>query len=330
MAVRGVMTIALVVILGPFAALRAGSARDLSAQVSDQSFQVIPEAAHPAVGDSVTIRFRVRLDERDLLFDTIPQPVGILPPGVRVLAVEKLIRAPDRIFHGRARLAFYRPGRQPIPLFGLPFMRAVKGLQRATLLSDSAFVDITPVLPAGDQPLKDIKPLEQSAEPPLLVFALAGIIVLAGLYFFLRGRPMRSPPIVREVEPPARPVEQSPYQVALERLTEVERDRWPARGKVATHYEAIVDVLRQYLEDAEQIGARERTTSELLWALPPHLSAAGLRDRCDDVLSEADLVKFARLQPGQVSADRFLERARELVEAWHRAVPVEEGADALR
>ena len=327
-----ILSAALAVILSPFAALRAGSAMNLSAQVSDQSFQVIPEATRPAVGDSVTIRFRVRLDERDLLFDTIPQPVGALPAGVRVLSVEKMTRAPDRIFHGHARVAFYRPGRQPIPLFGLPFMRAVKGVQRATLLSDSAFVDITPVLPAGNPPLKDIKPLEQRAGPPLTAFALAGILAAgSGLYLLLsrRRRPARYPSCC-EVELPAQPVEQSPYQVALERLTEVERDRWPARGKVATHYEAIVDVLRQYLEDAEQIGARERTTSELLWALPPHLSAAGLRDRCDEVLSEADLVKFARLQPGEASASQFLGRARALVKAWHEAVPLEEGVDALR
>jgi hypothetical protein len=72
-------------------------------QVSGQSFQVIPPARPTTVGDSVTIAFRVRLDERDLLFDTIPQPLGALPPGVRILSVEKLQRTPDRIFHGHHR-----------------------------------------------------------------------------------------------------------------------------------------------------------------------------------------------------------------------------------
>src|SRR5919107_4345204 len=117
-----------------------------SAQVSNQSFQVTSATPRPTVGDTVVLTFRVRLDERDLLFDTIPRPIGDLPSGIRILAVEKLQRSPDRIFHGHAHLTFFRTGRQPVPIFGLPFMRSVKGVQRATLASDSAFVEIAPLL----------------------------------------------------------------------------------------------------------------------------------------------------------------------------------------
>jgi hypothetical protein len=121
-----------------------------SAQVSNQSFEITPATPRPTVGDTVLLNFRVRLDERDLLFDTVPRPIGLLPDGIRILDVEKLQRSPDRIFHGHARLAFFRTGRQPIPIFGLPFMRSVKGVQRATLASDSAFVNVVALLPAGN------------------------------------------------------------------------------------------------------------------------------------------------------------------------------------
>jgi hypothetical protein len=52
------------------------------AQVSGQSFQVIPETDRATVGDSVTVGFRVRLDERDLLFDTVPAPLDPMRRGV--------------------------------------------------------------------------------------------------------------------------------------------------------------------------------------------------------------------------------------------------------
>jgi uncharacterized protein (DUF58 family) len=94
------------VILLALASLSLARPALAGAQVSGQAFEVTPPAQPATVGDSVTVGFRVRLDERDLLFDTIPQPVGALPPGVRVLSVEKLQRTPDRIFHGHARLAF--------------------------------------------------------------------------------------------------------------------------------------------------------------------------------------------------------------------------------
>lgn len=320
MAVRAVI-LALVVL---------SAARGLCAQVGGQSFEVVPETANPTVGDSVTLRFRVRLDERDLLFDTIPQIVGALPPGVRILSIEKLTRTPDRIFHGRARLAFYRPGKQPIPVFGLPFMRAVKGVQRATLASDSAFVDITPLLPAGNPALKDIQELDQRPVSllPLVALGLALAAVAAG-YSLLRRR--RRPAAALPPEPPAEPVvPPTPYEIALGQLDAVERERWPSRGNVAGHFEAVAQILREYLEGAENVAACERTTTELLWALPPNLSRAGLRDRCHEVLSEADLVKFARLQPDEAGAADFLERARLLLEAWHGARPARESADAVR
>ena len=320
------MTAALLVTLSPFAVVR----RDLSAQVMGQSFEAIAETANPTVGDSVTIRFRVRLDERDLLFDTIPQIVGALPPGVRILSVEKMSRTPDRIFHGRARIAFYRPGKQPIPIFGLPFMRAVKGVQRATLASDSAFVDITPLLPAGNPALKDIQELEQ--RPVSLVpLALVLMVVAAAAGYRLIRRPRRRPPVPLQPSPPAdEPVAPSSYQIALDRLEAIERERWPSRGNVAAHYEAVAQTLRQYLEEAENVAACERTTSELLWALPPHLSRARLRDRCHDVLSEADMVKFAEVRPGDATAAEFLGRARLLLRAWHEAQPAGEGVHAVR
>src|SRR4051812_3191039 len=94
--------------------LLVGSGPAYAQVVSGQSFEVTPEVTRATVGDSVTLRFRVRLDERDLLFDTVPQPISALT-GVRLLSVEKLQRTPDRLFHGRARVAFYRTGRMAVP-----------------------------------------------------------------------------------------------------------------------------------------------------------------------------------------------------------------------
>jgi hypothetical protein len=291
---------------------------------------VIPQAGPATVGDSVTLRFRIRLQERDQLLDSIPQVVGVLPNGVRVLSVGKLGRSAARVYEGGARIAFYRPGRRPVPIFGLPFMRVVEGISRATLASDSAFIDITPILPAGNPPLKDIEELQRRpvSLAPLLALALLLLAASAG-YVRIRRRHRRLP-VSPPGEPPAEPVAPTPYQIALDRLEAVERERWPSRGQVAAHYEAAAQVLRQYLEDAENVAAGERTTSELLWALPPYLSRAGLRDRCRDVLSEADMVKFAKVRPGDAGAADFLRRARLLLEAWHQARPTEESVDAVR
>jgi hypothetical protein len=211
-------------------------------------------------------------------------------------------------------------------------MRIVEGIPRATLPSNSAPVDIHPILPAGDPPLKDIKELDRRPRLPWLPLALA-LVFLAVAATYLRIRRRRrveaaGPVSPQEIANP--PVIQDAYDLAVERLHRVELQRWPARGNVARHYEDIVQALRDYLEEAEKVGAHERTTSELLWSLPPHLTTGGLRGRCHELLTDADLVKFAEVRPSEASAAEFLTRARAVLDAWHEARPVEESAHALR
>ena len=319
------------VILSPFAPLRAGSTQDLSAQVPGQSFMVTPDTSAATVGDLVSVRFRIRLHERDQPLDSVPQVVGDLPPGVRVLTVEKLTRTAGRVYEGGAQLAFYRTGRRPVPIFGLPFMRVVEGVSRATLPSDSAFVDIAAVLPAAGNPaLKDIRELEQRPMSAWPAAALALVLIAAAGFCARLRRRARPESVAIEPVSPVQPPPDGPYQVAMARLDRVEAERWPAGGKVALHYETVARILREYLEDAHEVGALERTTSELLWAIPPHLGRGGLRDRCQEVLTEADLVKFAEVRPGPADADEFLGRARGLLTAWNAASPLEEEAIALR
>src|SRR5690349_9650911 len=205
------------------------SAPALRAQISglsNQHFEVTPEPTRPRVGDLVSLRFRVRLDERDLLYDTVPRPITDLPEGVRIVSVEKLQRGPDRIYNGRAQVVFYRTGRQAVPLFGLPFMRAVKGVTRAVLASDSAFVEIMPVAPAGNPTLKDIKEIERQPGPdPRLVAGVlgAGAVALVG---WLLSRRRRGPPLM-SLGPGGPAPDPGPYAGALERLSQIELERWP-------------------------------------------------------------------------------------------------------
>ena len=307
------------------------ASKDLSAQLPGQSFTVTPDTVVATVGDSVHLRFRIRLHERDQLLDTIPQVVGDLPPGVRVLSVTPLRRTEGRVYQGSARVAFYRPGKRPVPIFGLPFMRIVEGITRSTLPGDSAFVEIGRVLPAAGNPaLKDIREIDERPDS-MWPWAALSLLVAAGAALALRRRRRARksvlPPPVSTVEPLPAP---NPYDLALAQLNRVEAERWPAQGQVALHYDAVAQTLRRYLEDAHDVGALERTTSELLWAMPPHLGRGGLRDRCHEVLNEADLVKFADVRPGETAAGDFLERARGLLTAWHEASRLEESAHALR
>lgn len=270
----------------------------------------------------MSLHFRVRLDPGDLLYDSVPKPVAKPRARVRVLRVEKLHRGRDRIYTGRAQVAFYRTGRQATPVFGLPFMRGVKGLTRGTLTSDSTFIEIAPIAPGGNPPLRDIRDIERQRipDPGLAAWGLAAAAAAVGVEFLRRTR--RGTTVARPqpaVSPEVRP---GPYESALARLAEIEREQWPARGDVARHYVGVADTLRRYLEDAQDVPALERTTSELRHALAAALADAGLRERCAALLREADLVKFACARPGSQAAERFAWDARALLDRWHAATRI--------
>ena len=298
-------------------ALAAG-ASVAAAQLPNQSFEVIPEVHRATVGDTIPLRLRVRLDPSDLLYDTVPQPVASLPEGVRLLSVDKLRRGPDRTMVGRAVVVFYRPGRQAVPVLGLPFMRGVKGLTRGTLPSDSAFVEIVPVAPPGNPALKDIRePLERRGPKWWVVAGGLAAASVVGVGLLRRRRALRPRASPVSPAPPAVAPTPDPYEQAMIRLQGIEQSGRAGEGEPARRYAAVADVLRAYLEDAHGVPARRRTSGELARALPAGLTVNGVGSRFAALLAEADLVKFARLRPDADAAEEAVRSARLVLDAWH-------------
>ena len=58
-------------------------------------------------------------------------------------------------------LAFYRPGKQQVPAFGLPWVQVVTG-HRGDVATDPVEVEVTSVLPAGNPSLRDIREPERT------------------------------------------------------------------------------------------------------------------------------------------------------------------------
>lgn len=182
-----------------------GAAERLEAQAEPtahgQAWEVHVDSGRISVGDTVGLTFRIRLDERDLLFDTLPRPVDSAFDGVRIVSVERLHRLANRDFVGRAVLAFYRTGPQPVPVFALPFMRAVKGITSGVIRSDTLSVEVVPVLAAGNPTLRDIRELDRSSVPRLI----AGVVIvlaLAVVVLILRRRRKPLPPAPAVVAEP--------------------------------------------------------------------------------------------------------------------------------
>jgi hypothetical protein len=288
-----------------------------------QAFSAAAPADTLTVGDRLRVEVEARLPDGAQALAAVPGFERDLPEGVRLVGADTLSLAADGRLRGALRLAVFRPGRLELPGLVLPWTGG-DGSPADTLRARMPPVVVASVLPAPPAvpALRDIKDLAPLAgEPRLWPWLLAAAVAAAALAAWLwrrRRRPRAAAAAVRAAPP------RTPYERALERLEALARARLPEAGRVEEHYEAAADVLRGCLEEAEGIPALERTTSELAWALPPLLSSDGGRDACRELLTEADLVKFARERPDPRRAHAWLEELRGLLAGWQRARRLEE------
>jgi hypothetical protein len=182
--------------------------------------------------------------------------------------------------------------------------------------ADSTHASVKPAdLKPARVPPRDWRPLWIALAAAAIGFALALIVLRR-----LRRRPR---PEIVPVAPktPTRPA----WEIALEELDRVVADRLVERGELSRQYEAVTDALRRYLENRWGVPALESTTDDvrrLLQTAPVPPAFAG---RVVTLLSEADLVKFAKGRPEPHAARACETRARELVV---ETIPREERREA--
>jgi hypothetical protein len=153
------------------------------------------------------------------------------------------------------------------------------------------------------------KPLVSVPIPPLwiVVGAIVVLALLAGTIWSLRQLLKRR----REVPPPP-PI--PPHVWALQALDQLWARHLVEDGKHKEYYESLTAILRTYLERRFDLPVMERTTAEVLADMRARNFAEELRSQVRDVLDLADLVKFARLQPGTEGPRAHWTQVRTIVE----------------
>jgi len=156
------------------------------------------------------------------------------------------------------------------------------------------------------------------------VWAAVGVILAAGagvaLYRAFRGgkQTVQAPPPV-------------PWEVAYQRLRELDQRQLPKTGKYEPYYVDLSAILRYYIEDRFHLHAPERTTPEFL------AEAAGSGELSEahqalvaGFLRHCDRVKFAQYRPGIEEMERSFADVLRFVDETVPAPPSqeEEGAAA--
>ncbi len=206
-------------------------------------------------------------------------------------------------------LTIFAPGEQPVP--GLTIRIADARGKTRIVTAEPARVTVTSVLKQGDQKAADIVGPVAIREKPLAialnVLAIAALVLAlaAAVWFVVRRRRRRAAEKPEVVEPPD--------VIALRALSRLRAAGLPEHGKVKAYYTELSEILRTYLAARYGIHTLEETTSRIARALRRHWQAADYAVRFEDLLHEADLVKFAKARPDETACHSALEAAADLV-----------------
>jgi hypothetical protein len=226
---------------------------------------------------------------------------------VRLVSADTLIRDSSRVFVGKVRFAFYRPGTQQVPQMQVVIRHTPTDRGTPYAFSQPS-VTVATLAPLGNPPLKDIRDPIAPAGPSPRTVVMALVFAVLGWLGVRRMRRRRALPAT----PPPAALPLDAQSAALAELDAIGRDGWPLRDPVRA-IELAAGILRGYLGGRLPGGAGALTTRELVALMPASLN--GTADAVRRALGGADLVKFARVRPDAASAESFVEEVRRVLQS---------------
>ena len=165
-------------------------------------------------------------------------------------------------------------------------------------------------------PAQDIKPIKPPLKAPVTFREMLPwigvamlILIIAGLVYYYLKRKKLQPPVVATRLKTTIP----PYEAAIEALETLRMKKLWQSGRIKEYYSELTDIVREYIELRYPVRALEMTTSEINAALRQTEVTATAREKLNQVLILADLVKFAKEQPMPVENEQSLNLCTEFV-----------------
>jgi hypothetical protein len=227
---------------------------------------------------------------------------------VRKSAIDTVLTESLRTYHQKITITSFDSGEYIIPPMTVSYKLADDTALQVALSQSIAFkvqtlqVDTT-------RAIKDIKgpmeaPLTFAEILPWLLAALALAIVITLLVYYLRKR-KNNQPFISLPRKPKTP----PYQIALESLGALKSKKLWQGGRMKEYHSELTDIIRLYIENQLGITAIEMTTDDILDAFNDNHKNDKLFNRLRQLLTTADLAKFAKAEPLPTENELSMENA---------------------
>ncbi|HEY4197490.1 MAG TPA: hypothetical protein VGM63_18245 [Mucilaginibacter sp.] len=156
----------------------------------------------------------------------------------------------------------------------------------------------------------------------LVLIILAGIGLVIGVIYYLKNRPEKV--IIKKAAPIL-----SADVIAINKLYELRDKKLWQQDQIKLYYIELTDILREYLEARYRIQAHEQTTADILAALKKQVIPADARNSLKQLLTLADLVKFAKEKPSSAENEQSMEDAIHFINQTREHIPPVDAKEEL-
>lgn len=193
----------------------------------------------------------------------------------------------------------------------------IPSVQFKSFVSDSIAVKVNTIEMAEDAELKDIKapihtPISfEELSPYLLALLIIALLIYATRrYIKNREKTPVKTQIVERVIPP--------YEIALNELEKLNAKKLWQEDNIKEYYSELSEIIRTYIENGIGTPAMEIPTQEILF----QLHQKGIDTiKLKELLTRADLAKFAKAKPLQIENEESLKIGYDFI---HQTKPQKE------
>lgn len=193
---------------------------------------------------------------------------------------------------------------------GLHLIEPLVVQDSASILTSNTLSIYVSLFPADTiQPIRDIKPIleaELTSKDKWYGFVnwlkknwywiILGLIVLGFLIWLLFFRKKKK---VIEEEPKVKAVKPKipPHILALQDLRQLNEVKPWKEGGFKEYNSQLTDIMRTYIFGRYKVSTKEKTSAEILDKLRDQRITNQLKESLNNILTQADLVKFAKQEP---------------------------------
>jgi hypothetical protein len=190
----------------------------------------------------------------------------------------------------------------------------ITGTAMMLLAVHTVKVDTTQAIKPIIGPLK--VPISFREMLPWILAGLAVLLIIVGIIWYLNKRKKREPVFVLKPR-----IVIKPHELALQEMEKLRVKKLWQAGKTKEYHSELTEILRRYIEDRFQVPALEQTSWEITNALKNHKECQQSLNKLDNLLSLADMVKFAKAAPLATENEKSLLDGIEFV---HETTPVQQ------